>query len=592
MRYGQSVLVSLLIFAVAQCVGSQRRARRVGLGLLLTLFGVTAVFYARSGSGSSAVLAALRPAARDRPADPRRRRRRDRGEPLAPARHRRRRSRVAAGRSRSSSFRPLEHGGARRRRAGRDRGTRPPGDHARLRARPDLLADRSRVARAHHRFRLLRHSVHALPECRRRRPRSGDHRPRDPEDASADGSRAIARRSRRSFRAAEGRRLLDLPRLSTSERRGGGWLSPSRWKLDAIAERGDLATLFDRDVLSGWSTKRPREAGDWLSVDLGETHSIDEVHLLSAIRIRDIPNVAVLETSLDGETWTERSRLDGLNWYWWNGHPKLDDEGRVSFYFEPVPARHLRVRLLDGSPSYDWSVTEIFVRAADVAEGSRGAADLLAGLLSERRGFVGISYHSGYARYAPAVDSTPWDEVARDYARAASESRDDPEPFYRLGRVLWIKKFFGGGPHRRTCSASKRSVCPISRSPNPGAAPRSDRGLVLRRPRARARRRRNRANAAAGDPPRLRPACRARGRSRPGRARRPRAASGASRGRRLFHARALLELPPSPRPRARRVRACARPRRVRASPPTTRPRTERSRPRGGSPERRFATPSR
>ena len=199
--------------------------------------------------------------------------------------------------------------------------------------------------------------------------------------------------------------------------------------------------------MSGWSTKRPREAGDWLSVDLGETHSIDEVHLLSAIRIRDVPHAAVLETSLDGETWTERSRLD-LNWYWWNGHPKLDDQGRVSFYFEPVPARHLRLRLFDGSPHYDWSVTEMFVRAADAPQTEGGEADLLAGLLAERRGFVGMSYHSLHARYAPAVDSTPWDEVARDYARAARASPDDPEPLYRLGRVLWIKQFFGGGAHR------------------------------------------------------------------------------------------------------------------------------------------------
>lgn len=236
---------------------------------------------------------------------------------------------------------------------------------------------------------------------------------------------------------------------------GGGWLSPAQWKLDAVAERGDLARLVDRDVLSGWSTNRPRAAGDWLSVDLGATRPIDEVHLLCALRIRDIPHGAVLETSLDGRTWTVRSRLDGLNWYWWNGHPKLDDEGRVSFYFDPTPARHLRVRVLDDSPERrNWSVTEIFVRAADAPENHRGEADLRSGLLAERRGFVGISYHSLHAPYAPAVDSTAWDEVARAYLRAARKSPDDPEPLYRLGRVLWMRELLwmkgcpGGGPDR------------------------------------------------------------------------------------------------------------------------------------------------
>jgi hypothetical protein len=113
-----------------------------------------------------------------------------------------------------------------------------------------------------------------------------------------------------------------------------------------------------------------------------------------------------------------------------------------------VRARHLRVRVLDGSPSNDWSVSEMFVRAADVPQAVGGKAELLAGLMTERRGTVGISYHSLHARYAPAVDSTPWDEVARHYARAAHESPDDPEPLYRLGRVLWIKDFFGGWAHR------------------------------------------------------------------------------------------------------------------------------------------------
>jgi F5/8 type C domain len=447
MRYGQIMVAGLVIFAVTQCVASERRVRRVGAGLMLTLFVVTAFCYARSRWGLSPMFARYI-------------------MPLA-------------------TVIPILVGGAVATAAGHSRllaiavavFALLPGVHDHLRyarwsaakrdgGAPAAIAalDRLGITRAY------AHNRISLPInlASRERIIVSDYYgiPHMPYLNAVDDAAAPAIITHEILMIPHPTELArSLGVLGGRFRRlkagaywifygfrpptgGGGWLSPARWKLDAIADRENLATLVDRDPLSGWSTKRPREAGDWLSVDLGETHSIDEVHLLSAIRIRDVPHAAVLETSLDGETWTERSRLDGLNWYWWNGHPKLDDQGRVSFYFEPVPARHLRLRLLDGSPRYDWSVTEMFVRAADAPQTEGGEADLLAGLLAERRGFVGISYHSLHARYAPAVDSTPWDEVARDYARAARASPDDPEPLYRLGRVLWIKQFFGGGAHR------------------------------------------------------------------------------------------------------------------------------------------------
>ena len=101
-----------------------------------------------------------------------------------------------------------------------------------------------------------------------------------------------------------------------------------------------LPAIADRDPLTVWSTNRTGKIGDWVAVDLGETHRVEEVHLLAGVRIHDIPTSAVVETSLDGRTWTERQRLVGLSWYWWNGHPKHDDNGRSSFYFEPADVRY------------------------------------------------------------------------------------------------------------------------------------------------------------------------------------------------------------------------------------------------------------
>jgi hypothetical protein len=230
-------------------------------------------------------------------------------------------------------------------------------------------------------------------------------------------------------------------------RRTGGWLSPARWHLSASAEAGQLASIVDRDPLTVWSTNRVGRATDWIAVDLGAVHRVEEVHLLAGVRIHDLPGEAAVETSLDGATWTECQRLVALPWYWWNGHPKHDDYGRASFYFEPVEARHVRVRLLQESVGWNWSVAEIFVRAADVPETTAGLEDFAAGMLAERRGAMGINYHTIHAAFAPDADTTPWAEAMGDYERAMHASPDDVEFSYRMARALWINGFRGGEPN-------------------------------------------------------------------------------------------------------------------------------------------------
>jgi len=209
----------------------------------------------------------------------------------------------------------------------------------------------------------------------------------------------------------------------------GGWLSSTDWKVTASLSSDDAGAINDRDLLTVWSTDREGKTGDWIAVDLGAVHQVEEVHLMSGVRIHDTPALAAVETSLDGQTWTERQRLVALPWYWWNGHPKHDDNGRSSFYFDPVEARHVRVRLLAPTVQWNWSVAELFIRAADVPERDAGMDAFREGLFAERRGFIGINYHSIHAPYAPDADTTDWSEVMRDYYRAM---RADPD---KIGRA-------------------------------------------------------------------------------------------------------------------------------------------------------------
>lgn len=231
------------------------------------------------------------------------------------------------------------------------------------------------------------------------------------------------------------------PRLS------GGWLSPARWKLTASTNPEPLPAIVDRDPLTVWSTDRTGRTGDWVQLDLGEVHRVEEIHVLSGVRIHDASGAAVVETSLDGVIWTERSRELALNWYWWNGHPKHDDNGRVSFYFDPAEARYVRVRLLEPTILWNWSIAEIFVRAADVPESHAGETEFRQGLLAERRGEMSINYHSIHASYARDADSTPWGEVIADYWRAIRADPDDPDYMCQLARALWINGFVGPVPN-------------------------------------------------------------------------------------------------------------------------------------------------
>jgi hypothetical protein len=230
----------------------------------------------------------------------------------------------------------------------------------------------------------------------------------------------------------------------------GGWLAPAEWQLTANANEGDLAKLVDRDMLTPWSTNRAGKPGDWVAVDLRATHRVNEVVVLTGVRITDAPIDAVLETSLDGEHWSERQRLSGMPWYWWNGHPKLSGEGRISFYFPAVEARHLRLQVIRAQSPYHWSIAELFVRAADAPRSTAGEEAFREGILAEHRGSVGINYHCIHSDFAPLVDTTPWAEVMDDCARAIAAAPNDPEAHYLLGKALWVNAFLSPSPSEQT----------------------------------------------------------------------------------------------------------------------------------------------
>src|SRR5262249_28621725 len=134
------------------------------------------------------------------------------------------------------------------------------------------------------------------------------------------------------------------------------------WRAWASSATEAAPRVFDRQTLTRWMV--PKNPGEWLALDLGRTHPITQVSLLSAPWTPDSPPGLRVETSEDGQHWqTAASDPDVLpGVHWWKGHPRLDASGRVIVRFAPRQARYLRLTNI-GIPwlGGHWTISELFV---------------------------------------------------------------------------------------------------------------------------------------------------------------------------------------------------------------------------------------
>ena len=190
---GQLLFVVLMLFAIWQWLHGERAAR-VGCGMLLMLVATTAILYSKSRWGVSAGFSRyLIPMCFPLPILV--------GGGVAMLG---RRSRTAAaallvvtGPARNQRPPPLRRMGkafARQRRATRSGRARTTRHHPRLCPRPHLAAADARLARAHHRLRLLRHPLRAVPRRRGRRLLGSDRHAQGAQDPFARGRQPLAAR--------------------------------------------------------------------------------------------------------------------------------------------------------------------------------------------------------------------------------------------------------------------------------------------------------------------------------------------------------------------------------------------------------------
>jgi hypothetical protein len=131
--------------------------------------------------------------------------------------------------------------------------------------------------------------------------------------------------------------------------------------ISAAANAALVGGMTDRNLMTRWHAGREQRPGDSMTVDLGQTRAVNGVEMLLGGYVADFPRQLVVETSVDGGTWSQA----------WSGRTAamafsaaLEDPLNLTlpFAFEPRPARYLRFTQNGSERIYYWSVAELRVR--------------------------------------------------------------------------------------------------------------------------------------------------------------------------------------------------------------------------------------
>lgn len=138
-------------------------------------------------------------------------------------------------------------------------------------------------------------------------------------------------------------------------------LPSENWKLtDNLHDSSELAAAFGSVALDGnpnsrWTTGRPMQPGDRLTLDMGQAQQVAKIVLDSAGSPNDYPRGYVVESSADGQTWTEIARATA------DEVAASQKGGVVTITFPPVQARYLRITNQGLAPGTFWSVHEMTI---------------------------------------------------------------------------------------------------------------------------------------------------------------------------------------------------------------------------------------
>ena len=122
---------------------------------------------------------------------------------------------------------------------------------------------------------------------------------------------------------------------------------------------GDVKYMVDGDRTTRWQSG-PQTDRTEVDLDLGDTRSVTGLQMMLGPFVEDFPRALSIEALREGAVWKEiyRGGTAGLAFV---GAFEAPKDVPLTFSFEPVETRYLRLRLLANDETYYWSVAELKV---------------------------------------------------------------------------------------------------------------------------------------------------------------------------------------------------------------------------------------
>ncbi|RPH85148.1 MAG: discoidin domain-containing protein [Desulfobacteraceae bacterium] len=136
-------------------------------------------------------------------------------------------------------------------------------------------------------------------------------------------------------------------------------LDRSRWQASVNANQREGSLALDGSLRTRWTSLKPQSPDLRFELDLGRMETIQAVTMHQGGSLRDYPRDLKLFVSPDGKDW----RNVETQWFsdlYWAGNRLFNKRGnRLTYFFQPVSCRYLKLEQRGSDSTYYWSIHEI-----------------------------------------------------------------------------------------------------------------------------------------------------------------------------------------------------------------------------------------
>jgi len=136
-------------------------------------------------------------------------------------------------------------------------------------------------------------------------------------------------------------------------------LASKGWRFQTNYNPGKASWAADGKLITRWTTEKPQEPGAFFQVDLGKREEIARIRILVGNSRSDFPRGYVIQSSMDGQTWSSLEPLLSPVSLYWTGETLLKGGADLDFILPPTPMRFLKITQTGKDKVFYWSIHEL-----------------------------------------------------------------------------------------------------------------------------------------------------------------------------------------------------------------------------------------